>query len=306
MKFVLTNLVAGKSPILEITQDDYEAINDSDGLIYELVLMEQKYDNIIENYLEYENYLIEVSHRHMVNRDFVWSGERQASNTIQRRIMNVLNSSYAFIQQSKHHLKMIFPEDIDKIDNYDSFLNQQYDKYLGYRVMVAIRNHSQHFNFPAQHLALSMKRVNRGVHNRLLISATPSISITGLSKNKKFKRKILTELKEIGDIIDIKPLLREYIACTSRIIMFLRDTTEKIKKNAGDIYYMANGRIRSMVSDATLWNPVAAILNRDKTVRHKVIINIERILLRQQYEKKNCDLSSLNRHFASGEVIEDS
>ena len=296
----------GKSPIIEITQKDYEAIRDSHVGIFELILIEQKYDNLIENYLEYENYLMEVAQRQIVDRNYFLSGVRQASNTIQRRIMNVLNSSYAFIKQSKHHLNMIFPKNSEITKNYESFLNQQYDKYLGYRVMAALRNHSQHFNFPAPHLKLSMKRVNRSAHNQLLVSITPSINVSDLAKNKKFKPKILRELKELGEIIDIKPLLREYISCISRALIFLRDTTKDKRDHCDEMYKQALGKLNNAVNDTPISNPAAAIENKDGTMDREVIINDEFIDLRKQYEKKNNDLSSLDRQFATGEVIEDS
>lgn len=306
MKYVLTNWVMGKSPVVEITQQDYETILDSHINIYELLLIEQKYDNAIENYLEYENYLMEIAHRQLIDRDFLWSGAKQASNTIQRRIMNTLNSSKAFIDQSKHHLNVIFSTESEIIDNYQTFLSQLYDKYLGYRVMEALRNHSQHYNFPAQHLDVTMKRVDRSVHNRLMVTITPKITVSELAKNKKFKSNILEELKEIGDVVDIKPLLREYISCISRSLMFIREATKDKRIHCDETYEIALEKLNKVVSGTPISNPAAAIEKSDGTMNEEVLINDELMRLRQQYEKKNQNLFSLNRQFVTGEIIEDS
>lgn len=296
----------GQSAIIDITKKDYEDIRISQVCVYDLLLIEQKYDNLIENYLEYENYLMEVAHRHMLDRDFVWAGLRDASNTIQRRIMNLLNSSKSFIEQSKHHLKMILPDDTKSFEEYESFIRQQYDNYLGYRVMEALRNHSQHFNFPAPHLSLNMKRVDRSTHNQLLVSTTPSISVANLEKNEKFKSSILRELKEIGEVVDVKPLLREYVSCISRALIFLRNSTKTQKDNSDNKFRLALDQLHRIADNTPISNPAAAIDNEDGTMKSEVIINYEFIHLREKYEKKNSDLSHLDRQFATGEVVEDS
>lgn len=306
MKHVLTNWVLGKSPIISITEDDYLDLQNCQTCLYELLLIEQKYDNIIENYLEYENYLMDVAHRNTVNRNFIWTSMRDASNTIQRKIMNLLNSSKAFIEQSMHHLKMILPDEPKSGEEYKSFISDLYDNYLGYRVMEALRNHSQHFNFPAPHLSINMQRVDRSTHNQLLISVTPSISVKDISKNKKFKRSILSEIKVIGDLADIKPLLREYVSCISRVLIFLRGITKDQKNHSDKKIMWALDKISNAVGETQISNPAAAISNEDGTMRAEVIINDELIQLREKYEEKNQDISHLARQFASGEVAKDS
>ncbi|HYV05409.1 MAG TPA: hypothetical protein VFB82_12525 [Blastocatellia bacterium] len=52
---------------------------------------------------------------------------------------------------------------------------------------------------------------------------TPSLCVSSLRKEKGFKRSVLDELEAIGDLIDLKPLVRQYMESIGRIHSYVRE-----------------------------------------------------------------------------------
>lgn len=95
--------------------------------------------------------------------------------------------------------------------------SQEYDSCLGYRVIEALRNYAQHRGLPVHNLQYNSTFHPDSPNDSSEHSITPSLRVSRLKEEKKFKSSVLKELEAIGDLIDLKPLVRQYMESLGRI-----------------------------------------------------------------------------------------
>jgi hypothetical protein len=83
--------------------------------------------------------------------------------------------------------------------------------------MEALRNHVQHRGFPIHGCHYNAKQIGDISRGQRLYTLTPYIDLKKLEDDGKFKSSVREEMKNLGDKIDIKPLVRGYIASIGNI-----------------------------------------------------------------------------------------
>jgi Salmonella virulence plasmid 65kDa B protein len=107
-----------------------------------------------------------------------------------------------------------------------AIVSDVYDQSLGYRVMEALRNYSQHFDLPVHALVARSDR-ERDISKRVAVSVVPQLNIPLLSLGGHFKRTVLAELAQCGKFVDLLPLTREYVDGLRRIHKEFRAMAKK-------------------------------------------------------------------------------
>ena len=115
-------------------------------------------------------------------------------NQIIRRLINLLSTGRLYLDQSIHNLNNISSIKSINIEEIKTEKNKQYDQYLGYRVMEALRNYVQHRGYPIQSLTYNNKLVGKDPNGRVLFSTTPYIHVQEFEKDNKFKKEVLKEI----------------------------------------------------------------------------------------------------------------
>jgi hypothetical protein len=212
MHFALTKAFLGYGHFVDISKEEYQAIGASKKNLIEALYLEQKLDMVVEDYFEFEMELLATSTRQMVqrNQDYYWFQEE--INRLNRRIVNLLSACRLYLDQSIHHLSCIYGKGAEKLNNVRKKISKEYDSKLGYRVMEAMRNYVQHRGFPVHKWTFHTKRVERKGKSQVLFTLAPFIDVQELRQDKKFKKEVVEELEKIGNEIDIKPFVREYVA----------------------------------------------------------------------------------------------
>ena len=65
MRYVLTIHALGKYPEIELDRDKYESLKKSRGILSEAIAMEEKYEILISNYLEFEEEILKYAAQSM-------------------------------------------------------------------------------------------------------------------------------------------------------------------------------------------------------------------------------------------------
>lgn len=108
--------------------------------------------------------------------------------------------------------------------------------------MDALRNYVQHRGYPIQSLVFDDKVISHTKPREIRVTITPNLKLSILKKDKKFKRKVLTDLEKFDEDINIKPIIREYISCFGKI-------HKKLREHLKDDFIYSLNNYRSVINE---------------------------------------------------------
>lgn len=304
MRYGITQLVMSSPGFVEITEQEYQAIKLARHHLFETLYLEQKFDLVMENYIEYETEMLSSSTRFMV---FGFQDHPFLQNVnvlISRRIINLLSGIRLYLDQSTHHLHNIYGDNSTIIRLLDQEKATQYDKHLGYRTMEALRNYVQHRGFPIHSITFTWSVVKG--ENKVMHVLTPFIELAELEEDSKFKPSVLEELKTMGEKIDIIPLMREYVDCLGRIQNKIREllrddsSTWETRINNAINHFKSTFDVQSSITGLAI-----VIESEEMHYTDSEQIYIEFMEQRHKLESKNRLLGSLATHYVTNETLND-
>jgi hypothetical protein len=303
MKYLLAKRTLGSSVTIKITEQEYNKIKTAKNNLLEILYIEEKFDIFVDNYLEFEMDLLNYAARHMVRGINTHAGLQIGLNQINRRIINLLSTGRLYLDQSVHNLSNISSK-TNTIEEIKKEKTTQYEQYLGYRVMDALRNYVQHRGYPIQSLTYENKFVGKNPNERLLFSITPYIQIQELEKDNKFKKEVLKEIKLLGEKIDLKLLIREYVEALwnihAKVREFLKSDIldwEQLFQSTIDKFKSKNPKIGSIVGLS------AVKQNENGTYKESIEIIKYIIEYRQELQIKNSTFVNLSKRYVTNEII---
>jgi hypothetical protein len=295
----------GSPGSIEIDETEYIFIRTARVNLFEALFIEEKLDMVIEDYYEYETDLLSMASRMMIFHDEDYYSMGDERSLVSRRIINLLSACRAYLDQSIQHVGKIYAVKSDNWNLVTTEIASQYNQRLGYRVMEAMRNYVQHRGFPIHNIGFPHERTGPEDDFQLSNRVIPMISLSALEDDNNFKKSVLKELKEIykKDLIDVRPLIREYIEGIGRIHKktrdllhsdlfgwekILDDTIAKYKDSFGKEIPLA-GLVIIIENDKGGWEESKAIFK-------------EFVEKRKALEKKNRRFINLCKSYASNEI----
>lgn len=306
MKYYLTELVGDKQEFLEINEEEYTQIGVSKDRLFQALFLEQKFDLVVENYAEYELELIKSTAHQMLFFDQSWTYYSEDINRISRRIVNLLTVSRLYSDQIIHHLNSIYGPRNKMTDIINKKKSNEYDEHSSYRLMEALRNYVQHRGFPLHGCIYASERVDaeNDFDGNLQYTITPYLSIKKLKEDKKFKISVLKDFEGTEDKIDIKPIIRGFIASIAKI----HDTIRGLLK--ADIDLWERRLFESVQSfnrkhglDEQNFDTYAVIYNEKGLSVDTNHIFKEFLEHRKELERKNRHLNSLPFSFLTSKSV---
>ena len=274
--------------------------------LFEVLFLEEKLDLVTGNFYEYETELLSITSRMMIYRNDDYFSMNDDRIVISRRVANLTSACRMYLDQCIHHITNLYGKDSNLVTLIKKEMSTQYENYLGYRVMEAFRNYIQHRGAPVHGVWFSYDRIGTDEQSKLLHIVRPYIKPQIIEEDRKFKRKILEEMKEISvkDEIDIRPLIREYVEGIGKIHEKIREviksdvekwqnvlesTLTKFEKESGSNKTISTLDIVIDEIDENRWSE-----------QHTIFKDfIER---RQALEKKNGPFNNLAKCFVTNEV----
>lgn len=303
MKYLLAKRTLGSSVTIKITEQEYKKIKTAKNNLLEILYIEEKFDIFVDNYLEFEMDLLNYAARHMVRGIKTHTGLQIGLNQINRRIINLLSTGRLYLDQSIHNLSNISSK-TNTIEEIKKEKTKQYDQHLGYRSMEALRNYVQHRGYPIQGLTYNNKLVGKDPNEKYLFSITPYIQVQEFEKDNKFKKEVLEEIKRLGEKVDLKPLIREYVEALWNIHAKIRELLksdilewEKLFQNTINKIPNNNSMIKSNITLS------AVKQNEDGSYIDPIEIDKFIIEYRQELQRKNSTFINLSKRYVTNEVI---
>jgi hypothetical protein len=136
---------------------------------------------------------------------------------VNRRLTNLLSSGRLYVDQVKHEAGVLDCRQPELAKALTEKCSVEYDSKLGYRVMEALRNYTQHRDLPVHQLSFATTWEPEGAFKDLVYRVVPSFNVTKLAEDGEFKKAILAELSAIGPVVPLTPLVREYVEGVSMV-----------------------------------------------------------------------------------------
>jgi hypothetical protein len=297
MIYVVKKRTINPKGSLQITQHQFDAIRSAREGSLEVLAIEEKFNILLENYAEFEKILLNVSLRRMLFASFEWSHSINELHDINRALVNLLSTCRLYLDQIPHNLLEIFEADPNPREILRHETNIEYDNHLGYRVMEAMRNYSQHRALPLHQLENGIKMESGQIKHYVKVS----VDVEKLAEDQEIKRAIVNELKALGQYVDVKPLLREYLECFMRLHKIVRDLVKDKGEEYRAVLFGISAKYRNNFAEEPTTLGAFAKDDAGKTLEEIPIFTgaLQRWELLVQ---KNQLVLNLSRHFVTNQV----
>jgi hypothetical protein len=173
-----------------------------------------------------------------------------------------------------------------------------YDSRLGYRVMEALRNHALHRGLPIQELMHSAWVVNHDDERSWHHSISLTLMLDQVRGTGGFKTAIVEELAKSGESVDLRPLVREYVAALAEIQMVFRGVTS-------DDFYKATYWIEELVEryqkEDGNTSGLAAVRRKDGRSVERVWVSRDSIERIKGLVARHSHMGGIERRFVTSE-----
>jgi hypothetical protein len=196
---------------VEITQEQFEDIRCAVNIQVESLYVEQKYDFVMENYLEFEESILRCGLSHML----LGGRDRKECNAdtalFNRRIMNLLTAYKTYDDTYRQHFNRIFLRDKEVLRQVKQSFSKEYDSRVGYWLMPKIRNYVQHQGFPMHGSSYGSRWMkDKEEIERSRYTVDLYISPEELSEGK-FNLEVRERLSGMRDKVDLKFIIRDFM-----------------------------------------------------------------------------------------------
>lgn len=210
MRYDIAQRWTGGKGKLQITEAEFQSIREAKKGAVSAMLIEEKLDLLLDNFIEYEGDFLQLALRSAVFEEHDWSDFRAAVQRVNRRLANLLTTCRLYLDQTPHELGAL--SDPALAAAFNSQRSVEYDNRLGYRSMEALRNYLQHRDFPVRGLSYKGGWVPQQPREwrKHIVEAT--IAVDMLKGDSKFKQDVYEELEAEGEELNFKELVRDYIS----------------------------------------------------------------------------------------------
>lgn len=209
--YVLMLRVFGSHDRMDITQAEFEAFGEAVSRLLHVVDAEEKFATFMDNYFELEQELLTEALSTLVFLSVDARSLQSARTLISRRIINLLTSARLYIDSLPQHAGKLLSANNTALKKVLQTPADAYDSLLGYRVMEALRNYSQHEALPVHSWTTSAHQDKDEGSQAILFSVKPALDIQRLENANAFKSSVLKELKALDKKLELKPFIREYV-----------------------------------------------------------------------------------------------
>ena len=202
---------------VEVPVDVYSSAEGSQSIILIGLQFEEKINLLLENFIEWESTLLTLAQRYSVRPSRSHDAAMDERLLLDRRLVNLLTACKLYLDQSDHTLSEVFGHASQEAETINRKRAQFYDGRFGYRFMESLRNHIQHRALPITEIRYQQSAVDPHKIEYVELFVIPGVSREDLKKDRKFKPKILEEIEDGPEVIDIRSSLREYISSIAEI-----------------------------------------------------------------------------------------
>lgn len=199
----------------QIDELHYQTIKKARDNCLLAVVLEERLQLVLDNFKDWEVELLSIAQEFLIWRT-VEDVAMQQRLTLDRRLTNVLTAFRLYLDQTDHNLSQAFGNPSPELEGIKQLKRSMYDRCFGYRFLEALRNHVQHCGLPVQEISVNPGFVGSNSDNfgrPVQYFVIPYTTFDILSTSQVFKKATLDEIKALGDKIDLRRPIRQYVSC---------------------------------------------------------------------------------------------
>lgn len=300
MEYFLSIHAIGKHPVLTIDESEFSELKAAKAALDAALAIEQRYDILISNYLEFEKELLGILAEQTVKSSKGYYGLFYIQTDTNRRIINLLTSTKLYIDQLKHHV-----EDCSlPITELTTFLSAEYDTYFEYRLMETMRNYVQHRGLPVHYSSIGMRSVEEGedhvIEHGLQLYARKS-NLDGDPYVKK------ATIEEMPEEVELTTAIRVYISSINRIHIKIREAVSDHVESSRDLVSTHIEKYLEIEKDsvglyAYKVNPSYSAAPLTENILEKVLLILKWDDIRVDLIARNRKIRNLEQGYVTGRI----
>lgn len=220
VKYSLRKDVLGKVPEVQITHQLFEELKTAREILTNAFEIEEKYELLTLNYLDFERQLLDIALTSMVRRHVEYYDFFIARSTVNVRLLNFLTTARLFLDSLQRNVEVCCGDKEKAKKKIKEMRKNEFETNSEYRFMESLRNYVQHFNLPVDWIQYNNRRTSTDEEWRLEFSTEVACMKANLEEDGNFKKKVLDEL---GDKIDLKVAVKSYTESLSIINSSVRE-----------------------------------------------------------------------------------
>ena len=295
MKYILRKVVLGNVPEIEISESEYYQLQKARNTLSTALEIEEKYEIVISNYLDFEQEILNATTKYMVREHVDYSDFFKVRLGFNIKLVNLLTAVRLYVDQLNRNVTECLDNKLNANDDVKKLFSKEYDENPYYRFMEALRNYVQHRGIPVHWTQQSSRWTSLEGDGMLEYSIELASQRSYLEEDKKMKKSVLAEME---DKVDLKAATRSYAESISRIHdsarSMIADSTDCSRK----LIEEAHRRYSEEYTDSLVG------LSACKRDGHKLIASMPLLLdwddIRMSLQKRNRKLINLSKRYATG------
>ena len=292
MNFAVVHFFSTPLLQMEITEDEFEHARDSREMLTLAMGVEEKFNVLLENYVEYERDLLGENLQKALSSLLNWSEGANARHLMNRRLANLLSTARLYLDQLHHDLSRMVGNSAPGAKAVKAETSAQYDTRPGYLVMEALRNHVQHRGLPVHKIRFGGKWIEiEGVRKRRQRTVV-LLDVARIEEEGDFKKKALDKLKSMGEEVSISPLVREYVTGLMAVHKRFREEMKTHVEKWDQCFCDLEDGFREKTGKGAS-GELHFVAYKGDSLKEEHSLLIELIERRKQLEKKNSGFGDL-------------
>lgn len=302
-EYGLARLVFEGRHFESLSREEFETVRQVRRRLAGVLSVEERLDLLLENYVEFERELLSLGVRAMTFEEKDSTVVIGTLQTVQRRLVNVLSTGYLYSEQVPRTLRRLFGRRSEHASAFEHELEttRQAETGLGFRAMEAMRNHIQHYDLPLQKLTFTGSWFSAPNGDWHLQTVEPSISLDRIGEDRGFDSSVLAELRSLGESLNLKLLVRQYVTALGGAHAALRARlAPELSQWDAHIYGLMD-RYRLAAGEQSVLGLAAVIRNEEGVVTESLALFVDPIDRRRHLEAKNRWPRRLDRAIATSQ-----
>lgn len=270
MPYVICRMVLGTTPTVEISKAEYEAVKPARGAINELIAVEERFDGVMENYVELEDTIHNLGVRALAFVDYHYEEMAAPLNLVSRRVSNLLSATRLYRDALPQHASRLLGRRHPAVQPLIDLKHDNPSHPLAYRQMEAVRNYAQHVGPPISDLTIKHRKdVNeKDETTGFSTSVIPHVDADAISRLRDMAPDLRASFLSLGAQPNPMPIIRKYIEHIGTIHAGFRDTVKQLEKEKEGLMRGLLDRYAKVVPGEKLVGVAVGFENADGTIPH--------------------------------------
>ncbi len=298
LRYLLRDAVLGSVPEIEISKEQYDAYASARKVLSNSFAIEEKYEILISNYLEFEKEILNATAESMVRRHLDYEDFFNVLLGLNIRLVNLLTAARLYVDQLNQNVRKCVPNLNNAKEIVKGLFSKECEDHPEYRFMEALRNWVQHRGIPVHWVQPDGQWTSKIKDGGLYEYCLELASLRSfLEEDGEFKKKVLEELP---DKIDLKAATRRYIESISNVHESAREIIAQAVTSARELIEDAHRQYAAVYSES-LEGLSACVYSDGRQISSvPLLLNWDDIRVRLQ--KRNDKLTNLSKRYVTGSI----